>query len=173
MDIPAFKLAPDFQERAREYLARIEKEAQERVRERREGRKLGRLTHSLRESLRNCTPKQLDLVIKLARKYKRDYKEPPDVQDIQIRRSTVLIDSQPYKNRLYTLEMRSCGKPNCTKCPHGPYPYSYQRDGSLFPAKFINDAKFSRLPAEIRERFTKIRNEVRAEREKFFSSDGS
>jgi len=161
----------NLQERATEYLDRIKRESDERVRERREGRKEGALTRSLMDSLRNCNPKQLKAVKKLVREYEKDHKEPPDRREISTPGGTEVVHSQAHKNKLYTVELRSCGKANCTKCPHGPYVYVYQRDGSLFPSKSINETKFSRLPAEIRERFRTIRNEVRAEREKFFSLD--
>jgi hypothetical protein len=112
----------------------------------------------------------LKAVKKLVREYEKDHKEPPDRHEISIPQGTEVVDSQVHKNRLYTLELRSCNKSNCTKCPHGPYVYFYQRDGSLFPPKSIKDAKFSRLPTEIRERFRATRNEVKKQREEYFDS---
>jgi hypothetical protein len=160
----------NLQERATEYLDRIKRESEERVRERREGRKVGMLSRSLLDGLRNCNPKQLKAVKNLVREYQKDHNEPPDPREITTPGGTHVVVSQAHRNKRHTVELRSCGKSNCTKCPHGPYVYVYQRDGSLFPSKSVKDAKFSRLPADIREKFRTIRNEVRVERERYFDS---
>jgi hypothetical protein len=158
------------QERIRERLARIKLEEKERERQRREGRKTGELTDSLVEKLRRCNPKQLKRVIKTARQYQRDHRCPPDLYDIR-RTNSDVVASEKHRNKLFTLEWRACGKSNCKKCPHGPYVYSYQRDGDCFPATYVDSSKFSRLPHAIREKFRVIREEARAERARVLSGE--
>src|SRR5450432_3150076 len=153
------------QGREREHLERIKLEEKERDKQRREGRKIGKLTDSLIEKLRHCNPKQLKRVIKTCRKYERDHRVPPNV--FEIRRTQVIL-SEKYRNKLFVLDWRSCSKSNCGKCPHGPYVYSYQRDGGYFPPTYIG-TKFSRLPVQIREKFRIGHEEARADRMRVLS----
>lgn len=44
----------------------------------------------------------------------------------------------------YRLESVRCGKPGCTKCPHGPYWYAYWREGGRVRSRYIG----RRLPEE-------------------------
>ncbi|HEX2052338.1 MAG TPA: hypothetical protein VHJ78_01250 [Actinomycetota bacterium] len=37
----------------------------------------------------------------------------------------------------YRLEPVSCGKPGCSKCPHGPYWYAYWREGNRVRSRYI------------------------------------
>ena len=37
----------------------------------------------------------------------------------------------------YRLEPVSCGKPGCTRCPHGPYWYAYWREGGKTRSRYI------------------------------------
>ena len=37
----------------------------------------------------------------------------------------------------YRLEQVNCGKPGCSKCPHGPYWYAYWREGGKVRSKYI------------------------------------
>jgi hypothetical protein len=37
----------------------------------------------------------------------------------------------------YRLEAVSCGKPGCSKCPHGPYWYAYWREGGRVRSRYI------------------------------------
>ena len=37
----------------------------------------------------------------------------------------------------YRLEHVSCGKPGCSKCPHGPYWYAYWREGGKVRSRYI------------------------------------
>ena len=34
-------------------------------------------------------------------------------------------------------QMVRCGKPGCTKCPHGPYWYAYWREGPKVRSRYI------------------------------------
>jgi hypothetical protein len=43
----------------------------------------------------------------------------------------------------YRLEVVNCGKPGCSKCPHGPYWYAYWREGGRVRSRYIG----RRLPA--------------------------
>lgn len=60
-----------------------------------------------------------------------------------------------------TVDEDGRGKSNCRKCPHGPYVYSYHRDGQYHPSKL--QSNFSRLPRPIREQFAPILAERTAE----------
>lgn len=37
----------------------------------------------------------------------------------------------------YRLEPVRCGKPGCTKCPHGPYWYAYWREDGKVRSRYI------------------------------------
>jgi hypothetical protein len=37
----------------------------------------------------------------------------------------------------YRLEPVNCGKPGCSRCPHGPYWYAYWREGGRVKSKYI------------------------------------
>lgn len=37
----------------------------------------------------------------------------------------------------YRLESVKCGKPGCTKCPHGPYWYAYYREDGKVRSRYI------------------------------------
>ena len=37
----------------------------------------------------------------------------------------------------YRSEEVVCGKPGCTKCPHGPYWYAYWREGGRVRSRYI------------------------------------
>ena len=41
----------------------------------------------------------------------------------------------------YRNEYTKCGKPNCKKCPHGPYWYAYWREGKRLRKKYIGKTK--------------------------------
>jgi len=147
-------------QKARARLAESRREEQKQTQERREGRKHGELSRSLEEKIEACNPKQLKRVIKLARLNLKDHKQAPERWQIHLYGNTKLLAHASRKNKLYCLELRSCGKPNCRKCPHGPYVFSYHRDGQYYPSKSESD--FSRLPKPIRDLFAPIRAEMKA-----------
>ena len=37
----------------------------------------------------------------------------------------------------YRQEHVNCGKPGCTRCPHGPYWYAYWREGGKVKSRYI------------------------------------
>ena len=37
----------------------------------------------------------------------------------------------------FRLESVKCGKPGCTRCPHGPYWYAYWREGGRVRSRYI------------------------------------
>lgn len=47
----------------------------------------------------------------------------------------------------YRKESVKCGKPGCTKCPHGPYWYAYYRDQGRLRSRYIGRD----LPVDIAE----------------------
>jgi hypothetical protein len=152
------------QHRARIHLADIDRWRERQVRERREARKQGKLEPRLLEGIYACTPKQLREVIRVARKEVLDYKRAPELQEIRLYRNSKLL-AYAHKNKLFCLELRPCGK-NCRRCPHGPYVYSYKRNGKFYPQK--KEPNFSRLPTPIRDRFepiiTRIKNTEKSHR---------
>lgn len=143
----------DAQQRARMSLAEIESAQEKQVRQRRKDRNEGRLEHRLLEGIYACTPTGLREVIRVARRELNDYKRAPELPDIRLYRNTELLAHAAHKNKLYCLERRPCGK-QCRKCPHGPYVYSYKRNGKFYPQKKERD--FSRLPKPIRDLFEPI-----------------
>ena len=53
--------------------------------------------------------------------------------------------ADPETGVTYRRESVRCGKPGCTKCPHGPYWYAYYRDGGRLRSRYIG----RELPAEV------------------------
>ncbi|HWD08327.1 MAG TPA: hypothetical protein VHA57_04450 [Actinomycetota bacterium] len=45
----------------------------------------------------------------------------------------------------YRLQRVKCGKPGCTRCPHGPYWYAYWREGGRVRTRYIG----RELPADV------------------------
>jgi hypothetical protein len=45
----------------------------------------------------------------------------------------------------YRHESVKCGKPGCTKCPHGPYWYAYYREDGKLRSRYIG----RELPADV------------------------
>lgn len=37
----------------------------------------------------------------------------------------------------YRQQVRRCGKPTCTRCPHGPYWYAVWREGSRVKTRYV------------------------------------
>ncbi|PYV71734.1 MAG: hypothetical protein DMG96_28145 [Acidobacteria bacterium] len=148
----------DAQHRAKMRLTEIEREHERQVRQRRQDRKEGKLDRRLLEGIYACTPQQLQEVIRVARRELKDYKRPPELPDIRLYRNSELLAHAVHKNKLYCLERRPCGK-QCCKCPHGPYVYSYKRNGKFYPQK--KEREFSRLPKPIRDLFEPIIAELK------------
>lgn len=59
--------------------------------------------------------------------------DPPSEQNARAR-GKVTYRQQPVK----------CGKPGCTRCPHGPYWYAYWREDGRLRSRYIGKT----LPAE-------------------------
>jgi len=150
----------DPKERARASLARIEREARQREHERREDRKKGKVSQSLREKLRSCTPDQLKKVKKICEQYIKDHRRPPNLQEISNSRNATILRYIGIKNRMYLFEVHPCSKPNCKKCPHGPYVYVHHRDGRYIRARYVKDK--SQLPRKVQAAFRSTQAEYRA-----------
>lgn len=114
----------------RSELERIRRESERKTTARREGRKQGELSDSLKEKLRACNALQLRRVKKLCDRYLRDHRLPPEPYECGKHYTRSVLNSIAIKNKRYQLELRDCGK-QCGGCPHGPYLYSYYRDGSI------------------------------------------
>ncbi len=41
----------------------------------------------------------------------------------------------------YRLEEVRCGKPTCTRCPHGPYLYAYWREEGRVRSRYLGSAR--------------------------------
>jgi hypothetical protein len=143
---------------ARSRMAEIEREQERVLQKSRETRKQGRLSPSLVERIVACTPTQLKRVIKLAKENLRAYKLPPNRQNVRI--FGRLKAYAKHGKKFYSLELRDCNKPNCRKCPHGPYFIAHWRDGLYYPSKSV---QFSRLPKPIREKFGPVRDNLKAD----------
>ena len=143
----------DARHRARVRMAEIEREQQKQVLQRRQDRKDGKLDRRLLEGIYACTPQPLREVLRVARRELKDYKRPPELPDIRLYRNSELLAHAAHKNKLYCFERRPCGK-QCRKCPHGPYVYSYTRNGKFYPQK--KEREFSRLPRPIRDLFEPV-----------------
>jgi hypothetical protein len=138
---------------ARAELARIKREADKRATDRREGRKLGLLSQSLEEKLRSCNPLQLRRVKKMCDEYLKDHRSPPEEFDCRKRFTNRVVAVVKLKNKRFQLEFRDCGK-HCTKCPHGPYLYSYWRDGSIIKDDYHGKSPFRNIPRKIGSQLT-------------------
>lgn len=67
-----------------------------------------------------------------------------DLLDSQAQVGSLPSDSQP-EVRVRSQKIR-CGKPNCTKCPHGPYWYAYWREDGKPRTRYLG----KKLPEEYR-----------------------
>ncbi len=138
---------------AKQRVAQLDQERENLVQQTRQERKQGKLSKGLVEKIKACTPTQLKRVIAFARENLKDYKKPPTLWDVKIYGR--LLAQASYKNKFYSMEERKCGKPNCSKCPHGPYYIAHQRDGLYYRPKSLH---FSDLPRPIRAAFGPPRN---------------
>lgn len=48
----------------------------------------------------------------------------------------------------YQVEMRDCGKPNCSKCPHGPYVYRHKTGPEGHLSEYV---KRGEIPLEVKK----------------------
>lgn len=133
---------------AKKRVAQLDQERENLLQQTRQERKQGKLSKGLVEKIKACTPKQLKRVIAFARENLKDYKKPPTLCDVKVYGR--LLAQASYKNKFYSMEERRCGKPNCSKCPHGPYYIAHQRDGLYYRPKSLH---FSDLPRPIRSAF--------------------
>lgn len=80
------------------------------------------------------------------------------LDEFELRRLQILIrglllgvdppdeDAQPRGGKVtYRQQQVKCGKPGCTRCPHGPYWYAYWREGGRLRSRYIGKT----LPAEV------------------------
>jgi hypothetical protein len=44
---------------------------------------------------------------------------------------------QQFGSLTFRYETVRCGKPNCTRCPHGPYWYVYWKDGGRTRSRYV------------------------------------
>ncbi|HVF54356.1 MAG TPA: hypothetical protein VNC78_12245 [Actinomycetota bacterium] len=49
----------------------------------------------------------------------------------------------------YRLEQVRCGRPGCTKCPHGPYWYAYFRENGVLRSRYIGRGSEEEAPSHI------------------------
>lgn len=47
----------------------------------------------------------------------------------------------PGSKLTYRLEEVRCGKPTCTRCPHGPYLYAYWREEGRVRSRYLGSAR--------------------------------
>lgn len=60
---------------------------------------------------------------------------------VQERRSTApqrpVTVEQQFGSLTFRYETVRCGKPNCTRCPHGPYWYVYWKEGGRTRSRYV------------------------------------
>ena len=60
---------------------------------------------------------------------------------VQERRSTAppraITVEQQFGSLTFRYETVRCGKPNCTRCPHGPYWYVYWKEGGRTRSRYV------------------------------------
>lgn len=55
-----------------------------------------------------------------------------------VQRGSPAEEPTPRRGKIsYRLEPVTCGKPGCSKCPHGPYWYAYWREGGRVRSRYI------------------------------------
>lgn len=62
------------------------------------------------------------------------------IRGLLVQRGSDTVDPEPSDEPgrvSYRLEPVRCGKPGCTKCPHGPYWYAYWREGERVRSRYI------------------------------------
>jgi hypothetical protein len=143
-------------------IERGKREAEERVKHRREGRKRGWLSASLEEKLRSCNPLHLRRVKKVCDDYLADHLGPPHDFECGERYTRRVLAAVEIRNKRYQLELRDCGK-HCGRCPHGPYLYSYFRDGSIIKQKYYRKNKsFRDAPRKVRNAIARVLHTARS-----------
>ncbi|MGE5265702.1 MAG: DUF6788 family protein [Acidobacteriota bacterium] len=74
---------------------------------------------------------------------------------VQERRSTLphraVTAEQQFGSLTFRYETVRCGKPNCTRCPHGPYWYAYWKQGGRTRSRYVGRA----LPQKARDVYEK------------------
>jgi len=134
--------------RARAALERSKREVDRKREARREGRKRGKLSSSLEEKLRACNPLQLRRVKRLCDAYLEDHRRPPEEFECRKVYTRCVLETIGLKNKRYQLELRDCGR-HCRTCPHGPYLYSYFRDGGIIKLKYHGRGPFREVPRKV------------------------
>lgn len=59
------------------------------------------------------------------------------LQEPTIKPKREVVNRREVAGITYQLEMVRCGKKSCETCPHGPYWYSYQREGKKVKSKYV------------------------------------
>ena len=80
------------------------------------------------------------------------------MEKLPLRRDRAIIIREDGTVKLGTITVRSitCGKPNCTKCPHRSYAYVQYRDGGKVKSKYLGTAKESeKLLRSIRKKMVR------------------
>lgn len=62
-------------------------------------------------------------------------RKPPEVAKPFGKRE--VVDRREEGGITYQLERVQCGKKTCKRCPHGPYWYSYQRQGGKVKSRYV------------------------------------
>src|SRR5512142_2552613 len=74
---------------------------------------------------------------------------------VQERRSAApqraVTAEQQFGSLTFRYETVRCGKPNCTRCPHGPYWYAYWKQGGRTRSRYVGRA----LPQKARDAYEK------------------
>lgn len=89
--------------------------------------------------------------------FDRDLRDAVKAMDVhQLRRLLMLAqarlgaETQRSKVRFREQSVR-CGKPNCSKCPHGPYWYAYWKDGERRRSAYLGKLEPTEAVEELAE----------------------
>jgi hypothetical protein len=55
-------------------------------------------------------------------------------------------DPPPVRRESYRQQLVRCGKPGCTRCPHGPYWYAFWREGGRVRSRYVGKEPLVRPP---------------------------
>jgi hypothetical protein len=137
-------------ERAREILARHERDMEAAKQERRAGRPEGKLSVGLQDRLKTCNIAQLETVRRISKRLIARQRKPPLSQDCQTRFAVNVVASFGYKNRLFRAELKRTTKRAEKVYVNGPYVYAYRWDGAYVRPEYFGAKGLSKkLPRKV------------------------
>ena len=137
-------------ERAREWLARHDRDLEAAKQERRAGRPQGELSAGLQENLTKCNIAQLETVKRMSKRLIARQRKPPLDRDCPTRFAVKVVASFGYKNRLFRAELKRTTKRAEKVYVNGPYVYAYRWDGAYICTEYFGSKGLSKkLPRKV------------------------